>query len=82
MVEEFQVLHEFVTRARQRLGDNAWDYLMGGADTETTQKRNRQALDSIAFRPRVLNDVSGLDASGSLLGCKLRIPVVLAPIGS
>lgn len=82
MVEEFQVLHEFVTRARQRLGDNAWDYLMGGADTETTQKRNRQALDSIAFRPRVLNDVSGLDASGSLLGRKLRIPVVLAPIGS
>ena len=82
MVEEFQVLHEFATRARKRLGDNAWDYLMGAADTETTQKRNRQALDSIAFRPRVLNDVSGLDSSGSLLGHKLRMPVVLAPIGS
>jgi isopentenyl diphosphate isomerase/L-lactate dehydrogenase-like FMN-dependent dehydrogenase len=82
MVEEFQVLHEFVTRARQRLDDNNWDYLMGGADTETTHKRNRQAFDSIAFRPRVLNDVSGLDASGSMVGQKLRIPVMLAPIGS
>ncbi len=80
--DEFQVLHEFATRAHKRLGANNWDYLMGGADTETTQKRNRQALDSLAFRPRVLNDVSGLDATGSLLGLNLRIPVVLAPIGS
>ena len=82
VADRFQVLHEFVEPARRNLGPNLWDYLMGGADTETTQKRNRQALDSIAFRPRVLNDVSGLDASGSLLGRKLRIPVVLAPIGS
>jgi len=82
MVATFQVLHEFATAARRRLGDNAWDYLMGGADTETTQKRNRQALDAIAFRPRVLNDVSGLDSTATLLGRKLRLPVLLAPIGS
>jgi glycolate oxidase len=54
---------------------------MGGAETETTVKRNRHALDSIAFRPRVLRDVSQLDSSATFLGQKMRLPVVLAPIG-
>lgn len=80
--DNFATLHEIVKAARANLDDNAWDYLIGGADTETTVKRNRQALDSLAFRPRVLRDVSELDPSGTLLGQKLRIPVVLCPIGS
>jgi glycolate oxidase len=54
---------------------------MGGAETETTLRRNRQALDSIAFRPRVLRDVSTVDATSTFLGRPLRIPVMLAPIG-
>ncbi|MCH7551343.1 MAG: alpha-hydroxy-acid oxidizing protein, partial [Proteobacteria bacterium] len=79
---DFQTLHEIVKAARDNLEDNGWDYLMGGADTETTLKRNRQGLDSLAFRPRVLNDISGLDPSATVFGQKLRIPVLLAPIGS
>ena len=54
---------------------------MGGAETETTVKRNRHALDSIAFRPRVLRDVSQVDTSATFLGQKVRLPVLLAPIG-
>ncbi|NND50453.1 MAG: alpha-hydroxy-acid oxidizing protein, partial [Rhizobiales bacterium] len=44
--------------------------------------RNRRALDSVAFRPRVLRDVSGIDTSTTLFGHNMRIPVMLAPIGS
>jgi glycolate oxidase len=40
------------------------------------------AIDSLAFRPRVLNDVTNVDASTHLGGHRLRIPVVLPPIGS
>ena len=40
------------------------------------------ALDSIAFRPRVLRDVGKVDASVSQFGRRLRLPVVLAPVGS
>jgi glycolate oxidase len=40
------------------------------------------ALDSIAFRPRVLRNVSRVDPSSEILGKKLRIPVLLAPVGS
>jgi isopentenyl diphosphate isomerase/L-lactate dehydrogenase-like FMN-dependent dehydrogenase len=79
---EFQTLHEIVKAARPRLSPNIWDYLVGGTETETTLKRNRQALDSIAFRPRVLRDVSTIDRSGRLFGKKMRIPVALAPVGS
>ena len=74
--------HELVVAARRKLTQEVWDYLVGGAETETSVKRNRQALDSVAFRPRVLTDVSEVDAGGSLLGNDLRIPVILAPIGS
>ncbi len=78
----FQTLHEILTRARARLSLDIWDYLIGGAETETTAKRNRLALDSIAFRPRVLRDVSEIDPSTTFLGKRLRLPVALAPIGS
>jgi isopentenyl diphosphate isomerase/L-lactate dehydrogenase-like FMN-dependent dehydrogenase len=79
--ERFQTLHEIAKAARQNLKQGDWDYLMGGAETETTLRRNRQALDSMAFRPRVLRDVSKVDATSTFLGRSLRIPVMLAPIG-
>ena len=60
---EFQNLHEIVAKARANLDQNAWDYIVGGSETETTLRRNRMALDEIAFRPRVLRDVSHVNAS-------------------
>ncbi len=80
--ERFQTLHEIAKAARQNLDPGPWDYLIGGAETETTLKRNRQALDSIAFRPRVLRNVSKIECHWSLFGRAVRIPVMLAPIGS
>ena len=81
-VDHLATLHEIVEQARGRLRDGVWNYLVGGAESETTMRRNRQALDSIAFRPRVLRDVSGVDSSTTLLGRTLSAPVLLAPIGS
>jgi glycolate oxidase len=78
----FMTLHEFIPAARRRLTDDKWDYLVGGAETETTLRRNRLALDSLGFRPRVLRDVSSIDCSGSFFGRKVRLPVMLAPVGS
>jgi len=79
---EFLNLHEIIAKARQNLNQNDWDYIVGGAESETTLRRNRMALDSIAFRPRVLRDVSKIDASVNQLGRKLRLPIVLAPVGA
>ena len=79
---DFQTLHEIVAKARQNLNQNDWDYIVGGAETETTLRRNRLAIDQIALRPRVLRDVSRIDASVEVLGRKLRLPVMFAPVGS
>src|SRR5436190_20719651 len=78
----FQNLHEFVKVARQNLDRNNWDYLIGGSESGTTLARNRLALDSLGFRPRVLRDVSNVDCTRILFGRKLRLPVLCAPVGS
>src|SRR5207237_1668690 len=80
--EPFQNLHEFVRKARTRLNQNAWDYIVGASETETTMRRNRMALDEIAFRPRVLRNVAKVDASVEVFGRKMRLPVVIAPVGA
>lgn len=82
MALDFVTNQEIVMAARRNLPDNVWHYLTGGAESETTMRRNRFGLDSLAFRPRVLVDVSKIDASTTFLGHKLSIPVMLAPIGS
>jgi isopentenyl diphosphate isomerase/L-lactate dehydrogenase-like FMN-dependent dehydrogenase len=79
---EFLNLHEIIAKARQNLNQNDWDYIVGGTESETTLRRNRMALDSIAFRPRVLRDVSEVDTSVTQLGRRLRLPLVLAPVGA
>jgi glycolate oxidase len=79
--EQFLTLQEFVEAARRNLAPGPWNYLIGGAESETTVRRNRLALDSIGFRPRVLRDVSKVDASSAFLSRKVRLPVFLAPIG-
>jgi isopentenyl diphosphate isomerase/L-lactate dehydrogenase-like FMN-dependent dehydrogenase len=80
--DRFQTLHEIAKAARANLAAGPWDYLVGGTETETALKRNRQALDAIAFRPRVLRDVSKVDTTSTLFGRPVRLPVLLAPIGS
>jgi len=75
-------ISDIVAAARRALSPTVWDSIVGGAETETTLRRNRAALDALAVRGRVLSDVSVVDPGGSLLGAPMRIPVVLAPIGS
>jgi isopentenyl diphosphate isomerase/L-lactate dehydrogenase-like FMN-dependent dehydrogenase len=72
---------EIMRAARRRLAQGPWDYLVGATESETTMRRNRLAFDRLAFRPRVLVNVSNIDKSTTFLGHHLRIPVILAPIG-
>src|SRR5919198_5965182 len=81
VVQEFLTLQEIYHAARRNLAPGPWAYLMGGAETETTVLRNRQALDQLAFRPRVLRDVSSINSTAKFLGKPVRLPVMLAPIG-
>jgi len=79
--EKFLTLQEIVAAARQNLAPGPWGYLIGGTETETTVRRNRHALDSIAFRPRVLCDVRRVESGSRFLDAPVRLPVLLAPVG-
>jgi isopentenyl diphosphate isomerase/L-lactate dehydrogenase-like FMN-dependent dehydrogenase len=79
--QNFVSLQEIVAKARKNLSQDLWDHLSGGADSETSLWRNRQGLDSLALRQRVLVDVRKIDISTTLLGKKLSSPVFLAPVG-
>ena len=81
-MSDFATLHEIVKAAHRNLSPGAWDYLTGGADTETALLRNRMALDSLAFRPLVLNDIREIDMTATVHGAKSRLPIILAPMGS
>lgn len=80
--KDLKTIHEIVKAARLNLDSTYWDYLVGGAETETTLRRNRYAIDKLGLLPRVLNDVSNVDTSGTFLGQNLSLPLILAPIGS
>ncbi len=82
MLSQFLSNEEIVQRARKNLPQGAWDYLVGASESETTMRRNRLAFDRLAFRPRILQDVSTVDTSTTFLGNNLSIPALLAPIGS
>ena len=81
LTKRFVTTQEMIVEARRKLDDGPWAYLAGGTESETALARNRLALDCLALRPRVLRDVSTVDTSTEFLGCKLRLPVFLAPIG-
>ncbi len=80
-MSDFQTTTEIIHAAKEKLAQGPWDYISGGSETETSLRRNREAIESLAFRARVLRDVSKIDTSTTLLGTKLRIPYILAPVG-
>jgi isopentenyl diphosphate isomerase/L-lactate dehydrogenase-like FMN-dependent dehydrogenase len=81
MSAKFATATEMIVMAKRALSDDEWDYINGAAETETSLRRNRQALDCLALRPRILRDVREPDLSSTFQGAKLRMPVVLAPMG-
>jgi L-lactate dehydrogenase (cytochrome) len=68
--------------AKRRLPRVVFDYIDGGADAEVTLRRNRDAFDSVAFRPHSAVAMKGCDLETTVLGTKLSMPVLLAPVGS
>ena len=67
--------------ARRRLPRFLFEYIDGGSYDEVTLYRNREDLQRIALRQRVLRDISKLDLSTTLFGQQMALPVALGPIG-
>ena len=68
--------------AKSRLPRMAFDYIDGGADREITLRDNCAAFDQVLFRPRCAMATQSCDLQTTVLGTKLELPFILAPIGS
>src|SRR4029450_12914369 len=69
------------TAAKRRTPRAVFDYTDGGAETETSLRRAREAFQRGEFRPRVLRAVTMLDPTTPLLGRPSALPLALAPTG-
>src|SRR3954454_2275180 len=67
--------------ARRRAPRAVFDYTDGAAGEEISLRRSREAYARVEFQPRVLQDVSMLDTSTTILGRPAALPLVFAPTG-
>lgn len=67
--------------AKRRTPAAAFDYTDGGAEAELSLTRARQAFQDVEFHPAILNDVSKVDTSTTILGGHSALPFGIAPTG-
>lgn len=67
--------------ARARLPDAVFDYLDGAADDEVTLKDSECAFQEVFFKPRFAVATPSCDLGVTVLGHRLDLPFILAPIG-
>lgn len=66
--------------ARERMTEQAWAYIAGGAADEVTLRDNCAAFQRLTLRPRVLQDLAGGHTQLSLFGQSFLHPIMLAPV--
>jgi L-lactate dehydrogenase (cytochrome) len=67
--------------AYRRVPRAFYDYADSGSYTESTYRSNVADIEAIKLRQRVLVDVDKRDTSTTILGEKMSVPIVLAPVG-
>jgi len=67
--------------ARSRLRPEVFGYIEGGAGAGDTIAENAAALRRWRIVPRMLTDTSAPDYAGEVLGMRLAVPMLLAPVG-
>lgn len=71
--------HDFRTLARKRLPGPIFNYIDGGADDESSHRRNSAAFEACDLVPNVLAGVKEIDLSVKVMGQTLDLPVYCSP---
>jgi lactate 2-monooxygenase len=72
---------EWEARAAESLEPRPFDYIAGGAGSESAMRANLEAFERRRLRPRMLTGNSERDISVEILGTKSPAPFLLAPVG-
>ncbi|NHN78277.1 alpha-hydroxy-acid oxidizing protein [Azotobacter chroococcum] len=66
--------------ARERMSEQAWAYMAGGAADELTLRDNCAAFGRLRLRSRALPELTGAHTRLELFGQRLEQPILLAPV--
>jgi len=78
---EFKNVYDLEVLSRKVMGDDAIEYLNGGADDLLTVRANTEGYSKIQIRARRLIDVSTISTKIELFGQTLETPLILSPVG-
>src|SRR5688572_14791068 len=68
--------------AKRRLPRVVFDYIDGGADAEVTLRGNSRAFEALTFLPRCAVVTPASSVQTTVVGTRLDLPFLLAPVGS
>ncbi|HEV7357468.1 MAG TPA: alpha-hydroxy acid oxidase [Steroidobacteraceae bacterium] len=77
----FLSIDDFRRQAMRRIPRAIFDYADGGSYDERTIRRNAADLDAMAFRQRVMVDMSTISLATTLLGSPVSMPLGIGPTG-
>jgi L-lactate dehydrogenase (cytochrome) len=77
----FLSIDDFRRQAMRRIPRAIFDYADGGSYDERTIRRNAADLDAMAFRQRVMVDMSTISLATTLLGSPASMPLAIGPTG-
>ncbi|TIC33521.1 hypothetical protein E3Q02_03491 [Wallemia mellicola] len=72
-------LEDFEKLATDILPNTAYAYYSSAGDDEDTLRENINAWKKYWFRPRVLNDITKIDLSTTIMGIKSALPIFISP---
>ena len=75
-------LDDLEKQAAEVLPAGAFAFIASGADNQITLRANRESLDRIRLLPQYLVGKPAPDISTTLLGHKLSMPIITAPMGA
>jgi isopentenyl diphosphate isomerase/L-lactate dehydrogenase-like FMN-dependent dehydrogenase len=67
--------------AKRRLTKGLFEFIDRGSEDDVALRHNRETLERIKLRSRVLNDTSARDPKSTLFGKPVSMPVVIGPTG-
>jgi L-lactate dehydrogenase (cytochrome) len=76
-----QTIDDLRRIARRRTPTAVFDYTEGGAESEISIARARQAFEDVEFHPNVLRNVDQVATSRQVLGASVALPFGIAPTG-
>lgn len=75
-------VNDLIELCYRRIPRDAVEYFRGGAGDEISSKRNKEAFKEVFLNPNGAVRFPSVDTSTTLLGTKVAMPVVAAPVGS